>query len=130
MVTPSSWENAINQQCFRTVLTNIFLTLTHFYILNLMSPTQKTILITGSSEGGLGDALAQRFHIAGYRVFATARDPNKLINLFPGIFKLVLDVTSEAEIKTCVAEVSEMTGGTLDVLLNNAGAGYVSSASA
>lgn len=86
---------------------------------------QKTVLVTGCSEGGLGDALAQRFHIAGYHVFATARNTNKLINLFPGIEKLGLDVTSDAEIGDCVAKVSEATGGTLDLLVNNAGAGYM-----
>jgi 1-acylglycerone phosphate reductase len=85
---------------------------------------QKTVLITGCSEGGLGDALAQRFHIAGYRVFATARNTNKLINLFPGIQLLGLDVTSD-NIKDCVEEVSKLTGGTLNMLVNNAGIGYI-----
>lgn len=85
---------------------------------------QKTVLITGCSEGGLGDALAQRLHIAGYRVIATARDTNKLVNLFPGIEKLGLDVTSD-NIEDCVEQVSELTGGTLDMLINNAGAGYI-----
>ena len=95
------------------------------YLVFLMTNNrQKTVLITGCSEGGVGDALAQRFHIAGYRVFATARDTKKLINLFPGIEKLALDVTSD-NIKDCVKEVSRLTDGKLDMLVNNAGIGYI-----
>jgi 1-acylglycerone phosphate reductase len=90
----------------------------------MTEPLQKTVLITGCSEGSLGDALAQRFHIEGYRVFATARNTNLLINLFPGIEKLGLDVTSD-NINDCVDEVSKLTGGTLDMLVNNAGIGYI-----
>lgn len=41
-----------------------------------------------------------------------------------GIETLALDVTSEESISTCVSEVTKLTGGTLNVLINNAGAQY------
>ena len=91
----------------------------------LSKQQQKTVLITGSSDGGLGAALATEYHKAGYRVFATARNPSKMAALTAmGIETLTLDVMSEESISACVSEVTELTGGTLNVLLNNAGAGY------
>ncbi|OLN87393.1 NADPH-dependent 1-acyldihydroxyacetone phosphate reductase 3 [Colletotrichum chlorophyti] len=86
---------------------------------------QKTILITGCSDGGLGSALAVAFSKAGWRVFATARNPSKLSQTTAaGIEALQLDVKSDASISACVSQVAELTGGSLDALLNNAGAGY------
>lgn len=41
-----------------------------------------------------------------------------------GIETVQLDTTSQESIAACVARVSELTGGSLDVLFNNAGAGY------
>jgi 1-acylglycerone phosphate reductase len=41
-----------------------------------------------------------------------------------GIETLQLDVESEESIRTCVEEVIAATGGVLDVLINNSGAGY------
>ncbi|KAL2441358.1 Short-chain dehydrogenase/reductase [Exophiala dermatitidis] len=41
-----------------------------------------------------------------------------------GIETLPLDVVSEDSIKACVHEVSALTGGSLDMLINNAGAAY------
>jgi 1-acylglycerone phosphate reductase len=91
----------------------------------LSKQQQKTVLITGCSDGGLGAALAVAYHEAGYRVFATARNPSKMAALKSmGIETLTLDVMSEESISTCVSEVTKLTGGTLNVLLNNAGAQY------
>lgn len=65
------------------------------------------------------------FHNLGDRVFATTRKPSKMAFLEAlGIETLSLDVQSEESIKSCVQEVSSLTGGSLDMLLNNAGAGY------
>jgi 1-acylglycerone phosphate reductase len=37
-----------------------------------------------------------------------------------GMTALKLDVTDEASIKSCHDEVAKLTGGTLDILVNNA----------
>ncbi len=85
-----------------------------------MVSTKKTVLITGCSEGGMGAALASAFQEAGFRVYATARDPSKMAGLGrAGIETLTLDVLSADSIAACVAKVP-----TLDILVNNAGASY------
>lgn len=89
---------------------------------------QKTVLITGCSEGGIGDALAQSFHRKGLRVFATARNVSKIEHLKKlGLDILSLDVTDPTSIKMAVEAVTLETGGTLDYLVNNSGAGMFSS---
>ncbi|TGO15386.1 hypothetical protein BTUL_0041g00720 [Botrytis tulipae] len=86
---------------------------------------QKTILITGCSEGGIGDALAKSFHHQGLRVFATARNLAKIEHLKKlGLETLSLDVTDSTSIKMAVDAVQLKTGGKLDFLVNNSGAGY------
>ncbi|KAI0532990.1 hypothetical protein GGR58DRAFT_488355 [Xylaria digitata] len=85
----------------------------------------RTILITGCSDGSLGSALALAFHKAGWRVFASARNTSKLKNAEEaGIQTVQLDTLSDESIASCVSQVKELTGGSLDGLLNNAGAGY------
>ncbi|KAB8297997.1 hypothetical protein EYC80_001770 [Monilinia laxa] len=87
--------------------------------------SQKTVLITGCSEGGIGDALARSFHRKGLRVFATARNILKIEHLKKlGLDTLPLDVTDATSIKAAVERVKLETGGTLDFLVNNSGAGY------
>ena len=84
----------------------------------------KSVLITGCSEGGIGDALAMEFYSKGARVFASARNLNKIKHLKAmGIETLSLDVTSPELIETAVATVCKATGGTLDILVNNSGKG-------
>lgn len=54
-------------------------------------------------------------------VIATARNPAVLAEMATlGMTTLALDVTSEESIKTCHDAVSELTGGKLDILVNNA----------
>ncbi|KAJ9495926.1 hypothetical protein H2202_008447 [Exophiala xenobiotica] len=93
---------------------------------------QRSVLITGCSQNGLGYALAVAFHHAGLRVFATARDPARMAGLEDlGIECLRLDVCNEESIRACVAQVSLLTRrsgegegeGILDCLVNNAGGG-------
>jgi 1-acylglycerone phosphate reductase len=87
--------------------------------------SKRTVLITGCSDGSLGSALALAFHKAGWRVFASARNLSKLKQIqAAGIETIQLDVVSDASIASAVSQVSDLADGALDVLLNNAGAGY------
>jgi len=84
----------------------------------------KTVLITGCSEGGIGDYLAREFQSRGFRVFATARDLKKVEHLkASGLDVLALDVTSPESVDAAVKDVKAITGGTLDFLVNNSGSG-------
>ena len=86
-----------------------------------------TILVTGCSDGSLGSALALEFHKTGkWRVFASARNPTKLKEIQAvGIETIVMDVCSTESLISAVSEVSQLTGGSLDALINNAGSSYV-----
>jgi 1-acylglycerone phosphate reductase len=105
----------------------VFPVLLYFYFFsqnpNDMEP--RTILITGCSDGGLGAALAIAFKKAGWRPLATARTVSKMAELSAqGIETFELDVISDESIKSCVQKVSDLTGGVLDGLVNNAGSGF------
>jgi 1-acylglycerone phosphate reductase len=81
---------------------------------------QRSVLITGCSDGGLGAALALAFHNAGLKVYATARNTSKTKGLqAAGITTLALDVLSDSSIAACVAQIPS-----LDILVNNAGGMY------
>ncbi|KAJ6437643.1 oxidoreductase, short-chain dehydrogenase/reductase family [Purpureocillium lavendulum] len=86
----------------------------------------KTILITGCSMGGIGDALAQSLAGQGHHVFVTARDTSRISPELRSLFNvsiLTLDVSSAVSIADA-AEAVRQTGRGLDVLVNNAGVGY------
>lgn len=88
---------------------------------------QKTVLVTGTSAGGIGSAIVTAFSEHNCRIFATARNPAKAAHLasLPGVEILSLDVTSTDSVMAAVEAVSAKTGGKgLDVLVNNAGTGY------
>lgn len=84
---------------------------------------RRTVLITGCSADGIGSALVEAFHAKGLHVFATARSLSKMSHLqeLTNITLLELDVVSPASIDTVMKTVTEMTGGKLDYLVNNAG---------
>ncbi|KAM5349539.1 hypothetical protein ACJ41O_006044 [Fusarium nematophilum] len=87
--------------------------------------TKRTILVTGCSDGSLGSALVLALHDRGWRVFASARNTSKLTAAkSAGIECVQLDVGSEESISAAVEQVKQLTGGSLDGLVNNAGAGY------
>lgn len=90
-----------------------------------MSSSSKTVLITGCSEGGIGYSLAKEYHAKGFRVFATARRLSSIQKLHDlGIECLELDVTDVNNIKSTRDTVSRLTGGSLFILVNNAGQSY------
>lgn len=85
--------------------------------------TKGSVLITGCSNGGIGSGLAIAFQQRGYQVFATARNTEKMTDLkgLPDFNVLQLDVLNSESIYAAVNAVAEKTGGTLSVLVNNAG---------
>ncbi|KAF2172565.1 hypothetical protein M409DRAFT_17797 [Zasmidium cellare ATCC 36951] len=88
-------------------------------------PPKRTVLITGCSDGSLGAHLSLALHAAGWRVLATARNPSKLQTVrSASIETLTLDTLSQDSIPACVSQVHDLTNGSLDMLINNAGAGY------
>lgn len=85
-------------------------------------PGQKTALVTGAGVGGIGGALATELHRQGYFVFCAVRRPESITELLkPGMAVVKIEVTSTESIEAAAAEVAAITGGTLDVLINNAG---------
>ena len=83
--------------------------------------------ITGCSTG-FGRELAVLLLSQGHRVVATARDPSRLTGLVAGhetnALGLALDVTDEAAVAAAVHQ-AEGKFGRIDVLVNNAGYGYL-----
>ncbi|EME81418.1 uncharacterized protein MYCFIDRAFT_204303 [Pseudocercospora fijiensis CIRAD86] len=91
---------------------------------------RQTVLITGCSAGGIGSALAIAFAERGCKVFATARNLDKMSHLHgnPSISTLQLDPTSSESVDACVKQVEtelasdkNTIAGYLDYLINNAG---------
>lgn len=82
--------------------------------------------VTGCSTG-FGRALARAVVEHGHRVVATARDPASLEEFAanPAILTLMLDVTKPEQIAAAVTS-AERHFGAIDVLVNNAGYGYLS----
>jgi NAD(P)-dependent dehydrogenase (short-subunit alcohol dehydrogenase family) len=93
----------------------------------LMSDRKKVWLITGCSTG-FGRELVKALLERGERVIATARNPKSLDALGgqhqDHLLKLQLDVTKQADIDA-VVQASEARFGRIDVLVNNAGYGYL-----
>lgn len=86
----------------------------------------QTVLITGCSAGGVGAAVASALAKRSHHVFATARQvgkiPLELANL-ANVTVLPLDIASPESLAQAV-EAVKASGKQLDVLFNNAGAGY------
>lgn len=93
-----------------------------------MASTKKlNILITGCSTGGMGAALALFFHQSGHKVYATARNTEKLSFLkSKGLKTLNLDISSASSISEAVGLLTSDLAPTegLDILVNNAAGSY------
>ncbi|HET6153410.1 MAG TPA: oxidoreductase [Marmoricola sp.] len=85
-------------------------------------------LITGCSTG-IGREIAREALEAGHRVVVTARQVEAITDFVTDFGDLAiavaLDVTDKAQIRAAVAAAEEAVGG-IDVLVNNAGYGYLS----
>ncbi|BBJ46520.1 short-chain dehydrogenase/reductase [Streptomyces antimycoticus] len=83
--------------------------------------------ITGCSTG-LGRALATAVLDHGHRAVVTARDPGRLTDVVAGhgdrALALALDVTDKHQVAEAVKK-AESAFGLIDVLVNNAGYGYL-----
>ena len=96
----------------------------------MSTSTSPVWFITGCSTG-LGRALATLIVERGWRAVVTARDVSSIADIVSGAedraVALSLDVTKPAEIEAAVA-TARAKFGRIDVLVNNAGYGYQSTA--
>jgi NAD(P)-dependent dehydrogenase (short-subunit alcohol dehydrogenase family) len=95
-----------------------------------MSGTQRVVLITGGTDG-LGRAATVLLAERGHRVFAAGRSAGKRqeLDAFAAEKKLPIqtvemDVRDDTSVKIAVQGVLQKSGA-IDVLINNAGVGYV-----
>lgn len=86
----------------------------------------KTILVTGASAG-IGKATAIYLAQNGYNVYGAARRTEKMQELEKfGIKPISLDVTKEESLVACVEQILK-EAESIDILINNAGAGFYGS---
>ncbi|KAI9146992.1 Short-chain dehydrogenase srdC [Paramyrothecium foliicola] len=96
----------------------------------MSSQRQKFALISGCGQGGIGEALVHEYIKQGIHAIATilpAEDPSH----FDGVASMTLfrlDVTIEDSIEQLLQDITELTQGYLDVLVNNAGICYTMTA--
>ena len=86
----------------------------------------KVVLITGASSG-MGEATARLLHENGYKVYAGTRDKELNTPQIVGVSNVYLDVTDTESIKTAVDVILTLEKK-IDVLVNNAGYGLLSTA--
>jgi NAD(P)-dependent dehydrogenase (short-subunit alcohol dehydrogenase family) len=86
--------------------------------------SMSSILITGANKG-LGREAARRLLASGHDVWIGARDPQRGREAAEalGARYVAIDVTDDASVAQAAEQVAAATGGTLDVLVNNAGIG-------
>ncbi|KAK3943214.1 hypothetical protein QBC46DRAFT_43220 [Diplogelasinospora grovesii] len=93
-----------------------------------MTNRMKYVLITGASEGGIGNALALAI-LPRIRLC-----PLPLKDVQPSSLRssrmtlLKLDITSPNSIRSTVSTISSLTNGRLDILVNNSGQSYLAPA--
>ena len=95
--------------------------------------TGKSVLVTGASKG-IGKAAAVRFAMAGCsKILLAARSDMSNVEVAvkeaakatnkpePLVCSIKLDITSEDSVKAAAETAKEVLGGSLDILINNAG---------
>ena len=95
-----------------------------------MTQPKQTVLITGGTDG-LGKSAALLLAERGFRVFAAGRSPEKRAEIdklaaqknLP-LESLELDVCDDASVQ-CAVQCVLQKAGSIDVLINNAGIGYM-----
>lgn len=98
-----------------------------------MAENETWALITGVSQGGLGDALTTELLARNINVIATniRMEDMDYLSSAPSptqearLENLQLDVTDPESIATARDATAKLTGGKLDFLFNNAGYGYM-----
>ncbi len=94
-----------------------------------MEVKKKIAVVTGGSKG-IGLAIAERLVRDGMKVYICARDRDEIaeavtkLSQFGECFGKVCDVRDEAQVKNLLASCESRFGG-LDILINNAGVGYM-----
>lgn len=85
--------------------------------------SMKSAFVTGAATG-IGEGLVNKLQAEGWRVFAGYRSaaPEKA-SWFgkPNVVALACDITKPEQIDEAVNRIRQLTGGTLDLLVNNAG---------
>jgi NAD(P)-dependent dehydrogenase (short-subunit alcohol dehydrogenase family) len=97
---------------------------------NAITDPARTVVVTGASRG-FGRLIAAALAAAGWRVFATMRDPSARAGLDAavsaagadpaGVEVLALDVLDPDSVAAAMAQVLERAGGRLDAVVANAG---------
>jgi len=91
----------------------------------MVSPTKKVVLITGCSSG-FGRSFVEALAGQGHIIAASARRLGSIQDLqADNVFLYELDVTKKDTIDRCISQIIE-DHGRIDVLINNAGYGYMS----
>ena len=84
---------------------------------------KKNIIVTGAS-GGIGNSIVEKLHEQGAKILATGTNEEKLEKLkekFNSIEILRFDISNHEKIEDFVNKATDVLGGNLDCLVNNAG---------
>ncbi|KAK0466431.1 oxidoreductase [Desarmillaria tabescens] len=83
-------------------------------------PSNRVVIITGCSTGGIGFALCEQFAQQGCKVYATSRNAETVQGFKdPSIEVLALDVTSDDDVQRVIQHVAGVEGR-IDIVVNNA----------